>query len=161
VIFTRRLALLALLSCVYASAQKLTLDRPQTKNIVSYLAEPAMVEAGTPADVELAFRIADGVHINSHSPADSEMIPTTLMLQPVAGVKLGRTQYPVGTKYAFSFAPGNKLNVYSGDFVVMARVTVAQAGSYTLKGLLDYQACDNLQCYPVKTLPVTLVLIAK
>jgi hypothetical protein len=143
------------------SAQKLTLDKPQAKGIVSYLAEPATVEAGTPADVELYFRIADALHINSHSPSDSEMIPTTLMLQPVRDVKLGRVQYPAGTKYAFSFAPQQKLSVYSGDFVVMARLTAAHAGTYTLKGLLDYQACDNLQCYPVKTLPVTLVVTAK
>lgn len=142
-------------------AQKLTLDKPQTKNIVSYLAEPVTVTTGTPTDVELTFRIVDALHINSHSPSDAEMIPTTLMLQPVRDVKLGRVQYPAGTKYAFSFAPQEKLSVYTGDFVVNARLTAAHAGIYALKGLLDYQACDNLQCYPVKTLPIVVIVTAK
>jgi hypothetical protein len=163
--FPRRLTLLAGLCCLctfaHCRAQKLTLDKPQTKTIVSYLAEPVTVQAGTPQDVELYFRIADAIHINAHSPLASEMIPTTLMLQPVPQVKVGRVQYPAGTKYAFSFAPQEKLSVYTGDFVVKARLTAAHTGSYTLKGLLDYQACDNLQCYPVKTLPVQLILTAK
>ncbi len=159
------LTLFAVVGCLcagaYSHAQKLTLDKPQTKNPVSYLAEPVTVVAGEPSDVELAFRIADAIHINSHAPFASEMIPTTLMLQPVTGVKLGKIQYPAGTKYAFSFSPNEKLSVYTGEFVVTARLTVARAGSYTLNGLLDYQACDNLQCYPVKTLALKLVLIAK
>jgi hypothetical protein len=165
VISIRRLTLLAGLCCLCASApgraQQLTLDKPQTKSVVIYLAQPATVAAATPTDVEFAFRIADALHINSHSPADLEMIPTTLMLQPVPGVKVGRTLYPAGIKYAFSFAPDEKLSVYTGDIVVKVSVTAAHAGSFTLNGLLDYQACDDLKCYPVKTLPVQLILTAK
>jgi hypothetical protein len=161
----RRLALLTVLAGVSAHApicaQKLTLDRPQTKSLVSYLAQPATVEAGKPSDVEFYFRIADGLHINSHAPSFSEMIPTTLSLQPAPDVKLGKMQYPAGTRYAFNFAPNEKLSVYTGDFVVKVSVTAAHAGRYTLNGLLNYQACDNLQCYPVKTLPVSLMVTAK
>ncbi len=36
-----------------------------------------------------------------------------------------------------------------------------RAGSYTLSGELRYQACDNLQCYPVNTIPFTLMVTAK
>jgi hypothetical protein len=161
VIFLRRLALFAVVITASAPAQKLTLHESQTKNNVIYLAEPVTVEAGKPAVLELTFRVADGLHINSHSPFATEMIPTTLMVQPVAQVKIGRMQYPAGVKYAFSFAPDEKLSVYSGDFVVTMHVTAMRAGTYSLNGLLDYQACDNLQCYPVKPLPITVILTAK
>ncbi len=160
-IFIRRLAMLVLIAVACASAQRMTLGESHAKSNVIYLAEPVTVEAAQPADVELGFRVVDGLHINSHAPSTQEMIPTTLMLQPVAGVKIGKMQYSAGTKYAFSFAPDEKLSVYSGDFVVKARITAANAGSYALHGLLDYQACDDLKCYPVKTLPITLILTAK
>jgi hypothetical protein len=158
--FTRGLTLFVLAAVVGAPAQKTSLNERHEKNNVIYLAEPVTVEAGKPTDVEAYFRVADGLHINSHVP-DPEMIPTTLMLQPVAGVKVGKMQYPVGMKYAFSFAPSKKLSVYNGDFVVKAHLTAEHVGSYTLNGLLDYQACDNLKCYPVKTLPIVLILTAK
>jgi hypothetical protein len=162
VIFIRRLTMFAAFCSLCASAQKLTLDEPHTKsNNVSYLAEPVTIEAGKPGVVDLAFRVADALHINSHTPFASEMIPTTLMVQPVAQVKIGRMQYPAGVKYAFRFAPDEKLSVYTGDFVVTMHVAAMRAGTYALHGLLDYQACDNLQCYPVKTLPITVILTVK
>jgi hypothetical protein len=161
VIFFRQLALLAVLGSLSAHAQSFDFDRTQTKNSVSYLAEPVIVTAGKPSDVKLYFRIANAIHINSHAPFASELIPTTLTMQPVADVKVGRMEFPVGTKYAFSFAPKEKLSVYSGDFVVKVRVTVAHAGSYTLNGSLQYQACDNAQCYPPKSLPVSVILNAR
>jgi hypothetical protein len=157
----RWLALLAVLTAASAPAQKLTLHEPQTKNNVIYLAQPVTVEAGKPADVELAFQVADGLHINSHSPYATEMIPTTLMVQPLPQVRIGRMQYPADAKYAFDFAPREMLSVFTGDFVVTMHLTAMRAGTYSLNGLLDYQACDNLQCYPVKTLPITVMLTAK
>jgi hypothetical protein len=142
-------------------AQSLNLDAPKPKLNVTYIAEPATVTAGKPGEVELYFRIADGLHINSHSPADPTLIPTTLTLAPLSGVKVDGLRYPAGVKYAFSFAPREKLNVYTGDFVVKVRVTASQPGNFTLTGALRYQACDNLQCYPPKTAPVTVILTAK
>jgi len=159
--FTRQLALIAVLGGLYAPAQTLDLKAPHAKDYVSYIAQPATVEAGKPADVQLYFRVVDAIHINSHNPFASELIPTTLTLQAAPDVKLGRMVYPAGTKYAFDFAPNEKLSVYTGDFVVNVRVIATHAGSYTLNGALRYQACDNMQCYPPKTVPVTVFLTVK
>lgn len=163
IFFTRGLALfvLAMVACSCAPAQKLTLDEPHAKTQVIYIPEPVTVEAGKPADVELNFRVLGALHINSHEPSDSEMIPTTLTLHSAPDVKVGRVWYPPGTKYAFSFAPHEKLSVYSGDFMVNVSMTAMHAGSYTLSGELRYQACDNLKCYPLQTLPVIVLLTAK
>jgi hypothetical protein len=48
--------------------------------------------------------------------------------------------------------------VYSGDFSVDVTVHPLHAvvpAKYGLHGTLRYQACDNAQCFPPKTLPVT------
>ena len=142
-------------------AQSLNLDAPTPKVNVTYLSEPASVRRGKPTDVEIAFRIADGLHINSHTPADPTLIPTTLTLQPPYGVKVAGLRYPAGIKYSFSFAPHEKLNVYSGEFVVHARVTAALPGNFSLTGNLRFQACDNLQCFPPKTVPITVILTSE
>lgn len=142
-------------------AQTLELDPLRTKSFVKFIAEPATVQAGKPDDVELYFRVADGMHINSHTPNDSTLIPTTLTLQPLAGVKADSIRFPAGTKYAFSFAPREKLSVYTGDFVVKVRITAVHATDYILTGTLRYQACDNMQCYPPKMVPVSVILNAR
>ena len=150
-----------MLTGVSSSAQTLNLDSPARKSYVTYIAEPTTLQAGKPAGVELYFRVTDAMHINSHTPMDSTLIPTTLTFQPTDGVKTGAMHFPAGTKYAFSFAPREKLTVYSGDFTVNIRITAARAGSYTLSGMLRYQACDNMQCYPSKTLPVAVILTVR
>ncbi|HEY0309199.1 MAG TPA: protein-disulfide reductase DsbD domain-containing protein [Acidobacteriaceae bacterium] len=157
----RFVAFAVMLAGVCGSAQTLNLDSPARKGHVSYIAEPATVQEGKASDVELYFRVADGMHINSHTPGDSTLIPTTLTLQPLAGVKADSIRFPAGTKYAFSFAPREKLSVYTGDFVVKVRVNAVRAGSYTLAGALRYQSCDNMQCYPIKTLPVAVILTVR
>ena len=159
--FLRSLAVAAMLAGVSSSAQTLNLDSPARKSYVTYIAEPTTLQAGKPAGVELYFRVTDAMHINSHTPMDSTLIPTTLTFQPTDGVKTGAMHFPAGTKYAFSFAPREKLTVYSGDFTVKVRMTAARAGSYTLTGTLRYQACDNLQCYPPKTVQIRAILNAR
>jgi len=157
----RRLALVVALLAVAAHAQIPEPRGARHKSDVVYLSEAVTVQSGQPSDVELYFRVADALHINSHTPSDAAQIPTTLTLAPAAGMKVEDIHYPSGTRYAFSFAPKEKLSVYTGDFVVKARVTAAHAGSYVLTGMLRYQACDNLLCYPPKTLPITVIVNAR
>lgn len=131
------------------------------KGYVTYSAEPATIAAKKPAVVELHFKVMEGYHMNSHTPKSELLIPTVLKLEPVTGVKLGTVEYPAGHEYSFSFDPKEKLDVYSGDVTVKAHLTAAAAGSYTVKGVLSYQACDNAACYPPKKLPVEIAVTAK
>jgi Disulphide bond corrector protein DsbC. len=119
-----------------------------------------VVKPGKKAVVELRFKVAEGFHVNSHTPKSELLIPTNLTLQPAAGVKAAAIEYPAGTEYSFSFEPNEKLDVYSGAFTVKLPVVV-EAGSHTVSGVLRYQACDNAACYPPKSLPVEVVLTAK
>jgi len=110
--------------------------------------------------IELHFRVLEGYHVNSHTPKSEFQIPTSLKLDPAAGVKAGAMQYPAGTAYSFSFDPNEKLDVYSGPFTVKVPV-VAAPGEHHLTGSLHYQACDHAACYPPKTLQLDVFFTAK
>jgi hypothetical protein len=45
---------------------------------VAYAAEAQTVAAGKPAVLELRFHVADGFHVNSHTPKSEMLIATTL-----------------------------------------------------------------------------------
>jgi len=143
-----------------AQQGSLSTGTPKPKQYITYAAEEQLVKPGKKAVVELRFKVADGFHVNSHTPKSELLIPTNLTLQPAAGVKAAAIEYPVGTEYSFSFEPNEKLDFYSGAFIVKLPV-VAEAGSHTVSGVLRYQACDNAACYPPKSLPVEVVLTAK
>ena len=70
------------------------------------------------ATLELRFHIVQDYHVNSHTPKSQLLIPTTLTLQPVNGVKTAAIEYPAGKPYSFSFDPKDVLEVYAGDFTL-------------------------------------------
>jgi Thiol:disulfide interchange protein DsbD, N-terminal len=108
--------------------------------------------------VDLNFRVAPGFHINSNMPKSEFLIPTNLKMDLPTDIILGKIEYPEGKDLTFPFSPEQKLNVYSGDFTIAVAVHPLHAvtpGKYVMHGVLRYQACDNAQCFPPKTLPVS------
>ena len=108
--------------------------------------------------VKLEFRVASGFHINSNTPKDQFLIPTALKMDLPTDIVLGKIEYPPGKDLSFPFSPDEKLNVYSGDFAINLAVHPLHSvtpGKYVMHGVLRYQACDNAQCFPPKTLPVS------
>jgi hypothetical protein len=108
--------------------------------------------------VNLNFRVASGFHINSNTPKSEFLIPTALKMDLPTDIVLGKIEYPEGKDLSFPFSPDEKLSVYSGDFTVAVAVHPMHAvtpGKYVMHGVLRYQACDNAQCFPPKTLPVS------
>ena len=128
---------------------------------VEYLfPEQVTLTAGKASEVTLHFRIAQGLHINSHSPKDEFLIPTTLSIPDGAGVRLEEASYPVGTDFTLPLDPTNKLSVYTGEFVIQARIVAAQ-GNHLVEAKLRFQACDKNACMPPKTIPVAIDVIGK
>ena len=128
---------------------------------VEYLyPEQVTVSAGKPSDVTLHFRIADGLHINSHTPKDEYLIPTSLSIPDGAGVRLETATYPIGKEFTLSADPGTKLNVYTDELVIQARI-VATLGNHLVEAKLRFQACDKEVCMPPKTIPVAIDVIAQ
>jgi hypothetical protein len=107
--------------------------------------------------VNLNFRVAKGFHINSNTPKSEFLIPTALKMDLPTDIALGKIGYPVGQDLSFPFSPDEKLNVYTGDFTIAVTVHPLHSvvpGKYVMHGVLRYQACDNAQCFPPKTVPV-------
>jgi DsbC/DsbD-like thiol-disulfide interchange protein len=140
-------------------------DRPNRSGAkpeaVQYLyPEQITVPAGKTTPVAMHFRVAQGLHINSHAPKDEFLIPTELSIPAASGVRLETADYPAGTEFELPVEPGTKLVVYTGDFTIQARI-VAQPGDHMVEARLHYQACDQNACLPPKTITVPMDVIGK
>ncbi len=127
---------------------------------VQFAAEPQTVAAGRPATLLLHFKVDPGFHINSHTPRSEMLIATKLAVEDAPDADVKAVDFPQGAAYSFSFEPKDKLDVYTGEFVLSAHLT-AKPGAHTLKAALRYQACDSAACYPPKMLPVEQPFTAK
>jgi hypothetical protein len=145
---------------VLAQLGQMDAPAPKVKQHVAYVAEAQTVAAGRKAVLELRFHVDEGFHVNSHTPRSELQIATAVALAASEGVKVQAAEYPQGREFSFAFDPGEKLDVYSDDFVVKVPV-VATAGQHELKGELKYQACDHAACFPPRTLPLDVVFTAR
>ena len=122
--------------------------------------EQITLTPGKETEVDLHFRVSDGLHINSHTPLDKSLIPTQLIVAELNGLKVSAVDFPPGTDYAFTATPNDKLSVYTGEFVLHAHLT-AQPGDHLLESVLRYQACDTNSCYPPRKAKVAIDVVAK
>jgi Disulphide bond corrector protein DsbC len=122
--------------------------------------EKVNIPARHAAQIDLHFRVANGLHINSHAPLDKFLIPARLAVVEAQGLNVTAVDFPPGTEYALQFSPKEKLSVYTGEFVLHAHLT-AQPGEHLLAGALRYQACDSNSCMPPHSIPVSVTVLAQ
>ena len=128
---------------------------------VTYLfPEQVSVPAGKSTPVALHFRISQGLHIQSHIPSDEDFIPTEFSIPADSGVRLDAATYPSGSEMTLPVDPKTKLSVYTGEFALQTRIT-ATPGDHLVQAKLRYQACDQTQCMPPKTITVPIDVIGK
>lgn len=128
---------------------------------VEYLfPEQVSVPAGKASALALHFRIKQDLHINSHTPRSSYLIPTVFSIPESSGVRLEGATYPAGTDFTLPADPDEKLSVYTGEFAIQAKI-VASAGEHMVEAKLRYQACDQNECMPPKTITVPIDVIGK
>jgi hypothetical protein len=131
------------------------------KDAVQFLSPTQVtLAAGHPAEIDLHFQIAPGLHINSHAPREKTLIPTRLAVIEQGGLSVSKVDFPPGSDYALAQAPQDKLSVYTGSFILRAHIT-ARAGDHMLEGALHYQACDVNSCMPPQSLPLEVSILAK
>ena len=125
-------------------------------------ASRVVLNAGAHFNVAVQLEIADGWHVNSHTPHQDYLVPTTVTLADGTALQPGAVTYPVGhdMKLAFSEDP---LSVYEGTVLLGLEITVAPdaaTGPATVALTLHVQPCDDRQCLrPVTTtlqIPVTI-----
>ncbi len=106
------------------------------------------VPAGTTFRAAAVLSIADGWHINSHTPTYDYLIATSLELQQREGIIVTDLRYPKGTNLKFGFAE-DSLSVYAGNPVIFFTMKVSEKaaiGNDTLRAVLEIQACNNQVC---------------
>ena len=109
-------------------------------------------------EVAVQAEIARGFHVNSHTPSEAYLIPTTLTPHLPAGIELAGEDYPEGRLVEFTFSPGKPLSVYTGSVTIRLRLSAeahAPLGATTIPMTLRYQACNSTTCLPPVNLPVS------
>jgi len=138
-------ALFAFAGCLAANAGIAQTAALKPNEIVTVEARVAPASAGI-AILRVDAKIAASFHVNSHKPSEDYLIPTSVSLTLPAGVKAGEPKYPAGAMKKFSFAE-KPLSVYEGAFTVEIPVTWGSESPAAIAGKLDFQACNNTQCY--------------
>jgi hypothetical protein len=165
-IHTVSLSLAALtIACAVALSQEPLTTTPHQSLVkaesVEYLyPEQVTLQAGKPSPVALHFLIKQNLHINSHTPHAEYLIPTVFSIPESTGVRLAGATYPAGTDYTLPADPDQKLSVYTGEFAIHAKI-VAPPGEHLVEAKLRYQACDQNECLPPKTITVPIDVIGK
>ena len=112
-------------------------------------------------EVAVQADIARGFHVNSHTPSEMYLIPTTLTPNLPAGIQLAGTIYPPGQLEKFPFSPDKPLSVYTGSVTMRLKLSAnahAPLGATTIRMTLRYQACNSTTCLPPVNLPVSVRL---
>ena len=106
------------------------------------------VPAGSTFKVAIILKIAEGWHINSHTPTYDYLIGTSLELLQREGIIVTDVRYPNGEKIKFGFAD-DSLSVYEGSPTIFFTVKLsekARVGKDTVRAKLEVQACNNQVC---------------
>lgn len=119
----------------------------QTPDVKAKLIAPGLA-AGSKGTVTVEMTMGTGWHVNSHTPSESYLIPTSLALTASAGT-FSAVRYPKQVEKRFPFAD-QPLRVYEGTvrFETDLELPKTATGKVFLAGTLSYQACNEKQCFP-------------
>lgn len=104
---------------------------------------------GEPALLAVELQIAHGFHVNAHPASADWLVPTTVSVEGVEGLRVAGVGYPEAHERRFPFFDG-ALRVWEGSVVAGLQLEVdadAPVGEHTLRIRVDYQACDDAVCY--------------
>ncbi|MGE5275841.1 MAG: protein-disulfide reductase DsbD domain-containing protein [Acidobacteriota bacterium] len=126
----------------------------QKPDVRAKVVAPSRLAAGSKATLAVEVAIGPDWHVNSHTPSETFLIPTDLVLAASAGT-LSPVRYPkdVEKRFAFSDKP---LRVYAGTvrFETDLELPPGASGKVKVGGNLSYQACNDRQCYAPAKIPL-------
>ena len=141
---------------IAAGAVPLSAEKPDVR---ARLIAPPGGQAGARVTLVVELTLGPHWHVNSHTPAETFLIPTELSLTMSAGT-VSAVRYPaqVERRFAFSEKP---LRVYEGTVRFEADLEMPANGaeSATVAGSLSYQACNEQQCFAPAKMPLDAVVV--
>lgn len=111
------------------------------------------------ADYTVKAELQPGFHVNSNMPGDDYLIPIKLTWNKEP-LEARQVMYPKPQMEKLSFSP-NPISVYTGAFEIATHFKApagAQPGMAFMNGKLRYQACNNKECLPPRTVDVRVTL---
>ena len=135
--------------------------------LTTYLTDE-VAAPGTHFSVVLDVKPQSKAHV--YAPGVAGYKPIALRIDPQPGLVLRNAQFPSPEDYFF--APLKEhVAVYSKPFRVVQDLTIdpspqaatalAGATSMTIKGVLDYQACNDRECFLPQSIPLTWTVSLK
>ena len=133
-------------------------------DLTTYPSDPA-IAPGNRFSLVLDIKPGAGIHV--YAPGAKGYRAIAFNIAPQAGIRVLPIQFPVSQTYFFK--PLNEhVPVYQKPFTLVQevilegnqQVQVALRGkeNVTLTGTLDYQACDNKQCFSPASVPLSWTL---
>jgi peroxiredoxin len=140
--------------------QATTVSSPQLE--MTSFATDSTVAPGTQFSLVLDLRPARGVHV--YAPGVTGYKPIALSVQPQPGLLTRGALYPPSEDYHFK--PLNEhVQVYQRPFRIVQDVLIDASPqvqtslkdmtTMTIKGVLNYQACDDKLCFTPQSVPLT------
>jgi hypothetical protein len=125
----------------------------QHVTVVAGASAPSVAPGGT---VSLWLDVAPKTGVHVYAQGAKEFQPAKLVISPNPQITLGKPVYPPSVPLAV-IGIAAPVPVYSKTFRVVQPIvvakTVAHGGAVILSGTLNYEACDDRECYPPATLP--------
>jgi len=141
---------LAILALATALAQA-QIRRPKAD--VTPLVERPGVAAGGPVRLALKVSLPEGLHVQSNTPKDETLIPTTLTIDAPAGVTIDEIVWPKVVPLKQEGQP-QPLEVFEREFVIGVQATLAASmagGDLAVPLHLRFQACNDSMCFAPST----------
>ena len=110
--------------------------------------------------IAVKVQIEEGWHINSASPNDEFLIPTSFDLLSDRDFEIAKITYPDPLILALSFSD-EPVSVFEGEFFIGAIIEVPEdleLGEHQIPVELYYQACNDMTCEPPESVKSTLII---
>jgi hypothetical protein len=117
------------------------------------------IQRGATAEFAVKAQLQPGFHVNSNMPGDDYLIPIKLTWNKDP-LEAEQVTYPKPQMEKLGFSP-NPISVYTGIFEIGTRFKApagAMPGMAFMNGKLRYQACNDKECLPPRTVDVRVTL---
>jgi DsbC/DsbD-like thiol-disulfide interchange protein len=136
---------------LFSLALPLHAEKPDVR---AKIVAPRSVAAGSRTTLVVEMTLGPNWHVNSHTPAEKYLIPTSVTLSTTNGT-LSPVRYPrhVEKRFAFSEEP---MAVYEGTvrFETELSLPADATGDVSITGRVSFQACNDRQCFPSAKIPL-------